>query len=104
MNASYKVRPGSEHRTGGAETEGGGSMTEQLPEGTPPARQARVASSFAAFLPQEYQSGFSSDWLMGLSPFEDRTCAFCYSVKDGKWVAFGPKKTNEQSLICQRTG
>ena len=27
-------------------------MTEQLPEGNPPARQAGVVSSFAAFLPQ----------------------------------------------------
>ena len=79
-------------------------MTEQLPEGKPPARQAGLVSSFAKFLPPEYQSGFSSDWLMGLSPFEDRTCAFCYSVKDGKWVAFGPKKAEERLLVCQKTG
>ncbi|MCY3728714.1 MAG: hypothetical protein OXF97_06945 [Nitrospira sp.] len=79
-------------------------MTEQLPEGNLPARQAGVGSSFADFLPQEYRSGFSSDWLMGLSPFEDRTCSFCYSVKDGRWVAFGPKKADERLLICQRTG
>ena len=79
-------------------------MTEQLPEDNPPARQAGVVSAFAAFLPQEYQSGFSPDWLLGLSPFEDTTCAFCYSVKDGKWVAFGPKKGKKRSLICQRTG
>ena len=88
-------------------------MTEQLPEGNPsedktqerkpPARQGGVVSVFAAFLPQEYQSEFSPDWLMGLSPFEDRTCAFCYSVKDGKWVAFGPKKAEERLLVCQRT-
>ncbi|MCY4612299.1 MAG: hypothetical protein OXB94_01570 [Nitrospira sp.] len=78
-------------------------MTEQLPEDKPSARPAGVVSSFAAFLPLEYQSGFSSDWLMGLSPFEDRTCAFCYSVKDGKWVAFGPKKAEERLLLCQRT-
>ena len=79
-------------------------MTEQLPKDKPSAGQAGVVSSFAAFLPPEYQSGFSSDWLMGLSPFEDLTCAFCYSVKDGKWVAFGPKKADERILICQRTG
>ncbi len=79
-------------------------MTEQRPEDTPPARQAGVVSAFAAFLPSEYQAGFSADWLMGLSPFEDRTCAFCYSVRDGKWVAFGPKKPEERLLICQRTG
>ena len=66
--------------------------------------QAEVASAFAKFLPPEYQSGFSSDWLMGLSPFEDRTCSFCYSVKEGRWVAFGPKKTDERLLICERTG
>ena len=79
-------------------------MTEQLPEGKPPTRKGGVVSSFADFLPPEYQAGFSSDWLMGLSPFEDRTCAFCYSVKEGKWVAFGPKKADEKLLICQRTG
>ena len=79
-------------------------MTEQLPKDNPPERRTGVVSSFAAFLPPEYQSGFSSDWLMGLSPFEDRTCAYCYSVKDGKWVAFGLKKADERLLTCQRTG
>ena len=79
-------------------------MTDQLPEGKPSARQAGVVSSFAAFLPQEYQSGFSAEWLMGLSPFEDTTCAWCYSVRDGKWVAFGPRKTDERVLLCQRMG
>jgi hypothetical protein len=79
-------------------------MTEQAPEGQPPARQAGMVSAFAAFLPPEYQSGFSSDWLMGLSPFEDRTCSRCYSVKEGKWVAFGSMGADERLLICERTG
>ena len=102
------------HRTGVAETGGGGRMTQQLPEGnpsedktqerTPLAHKGGVVSSFAEFLPSEYQSGFSSDWLMGLSPFEDRACVFCYSVRKGKWVSFGLKKAEERLLTCQRMG
>jgi hypothetical protein len=43
------------------------------------------ATGFAAFLPADYQKGFSAEWLMGLSPFGDRPCATCYSVREGQW-------------------
>ncbi|MDR4460272.1 MAG: hypothetical protein MRJ67_07110 [Nitrospirales bacterium] len=62
-----------------------------------------VASGFAAFLPAEYREGFSPDWLGGLSPFEDRTCARCFSVRQGEWVAFGPPKVDERLLTCERS-
>lgn len=61
-----------------------------------------VTSGFAAFLPAEYRGIFSPDWLIGLSPFEDRTCSSCFSVRQGEWVAFGPPKVDERFLICER--
>lgn len=63
---------------------------------------APLATGFAAFLPLEYQDGFSIEWLMGLSPFEDRTCASCYSVRQGQWVSFGVKDVQEDQLKCER--
>jgi len=60
-------------------------------------------SGFAAFLPREYRGDFSRDWVMGLSPFEDLTCASCYSVQQGQWVSFGERPADERLLKCERT-
>jgi hypothetical protein len=59
-------------------------------------------AGFAAFLPPEYRGEFSRDWLMGLSPFADDTCASCYSVQRGQWVRFGERAADERILKCER--
>lgn len=59
-------------------------------------------SGFAAFLPPEYRGDFSPEWLAGLSPFTDNTCAGCYAVQGGEWVSFGGKPIEELSLACER--
>ena len=41
---------------------------------------------------------------MELGSFVDRTCSPCYSVKDGKWVAFGPKKTEGAVIDLSKDG
>lgn len=58
-------------------------------------------SGFLAFLPQEYQGEFSRDWIMGLSPFVDQTCAQCFTVRQGEWVGLAREEFNEQSLKCE---
>ena len=61
-----------------------------------------TSTAFAAFLPPDYREGFSPEWIMGLSPFEDRTCANCYSVRDGHWVTFGPTNAEKRLFTCER--
>ena len=61
------------------------------------------AAGFDVFLPAEYRGKFSREWLMGLSPFEDRTCGSCYSVQQGQWITFGPREAEERFLKCERT-
>jgi hypothetical protein len=57
---------------------------------------------FAAFLPEQYRGKFSRDWLMGLSPFGDDTCATCISVRQGQWVSFGMREAEERFFKCER--
>jgi hypothetical protein len=59
-------------------------------------------SGFASFLPEQYRGEFSQDWLMGLSPFEDNTCAVCFPVRQGQWVTFGMREAEEQFFKCER--
>jgi hypothetical protein len=54
-----------------------------------------------AFLPKEYQGEFSREWIMGLSPFYDQTCAQCFTVKHGKWVGFGTQEFDASALKCE---
>lgn len=58
---------------------------------------------FMAFLPKEYQGEFSREWIVGLSPFEDHTCARCFSVRQGQWMSFGMREAEEGFLKCERT-
>jgi hypothetical protein len=59
-------------------------------------------SGFASFLPEQYRGEFSQDWLMGLSPFEDNSCATCFSVRRGQWVRFGVSNADKQIFQCER--
>jgi hypothetical protein len=68
----------------------------------PDRQSVPLATGFAAFLPPDYQGGFSSEWLMGLSPFDDRTCVSCYSVQQEQWVTVGPREAEERILKCER--
>lgn len=58
-------------------------------------------SGFMAFLPKEYQGEFSREWIMGLSPFYDQTCAQCFTVQRGKWIGLGPQEFDESALKCE---
>ncbi len=58
-------------------------------------------SSFMAFLPKGYQGEFSQDWIMGLSPFDDQTCARCFTVQQGKWIGLGPWEFEQSVLKCE---
>ena len=60
-------------------------------------------SGFTAFLPEQYRGEFLQDWLMGLSPFGDNTCASCFSVRQGQWVSVGLREAEERFLKCERT-
>jgi len=58
-------------------------------------------SGFIAFLPLEYQGEFSRDWIMGLSPFDDQTCAQCFTVRQGKWMRWDSQVFDESVLKCE---
>lgn len=58
-------------------------------------------SGFMAFLPKEYQGEFSGEWIMGLSPFYDQSCARCFTVRQGRWVGFGSQEFDESALKCE---
>ena len=58
-------------------------------------------SGFMAFLPKEYQGEFSREWIMGLSPFYDQTCAQCLTVQRGQWVGLGSQEFDERALKCE---
>jgi hypothetical protein len=58
-------------------------------------------SGFMAFLPKEYQGDFSREWIMGLSPFYDQTCALCFTVQQGKWIGVGSQEFDERALKCE---
>ncbi len=60
-----------------------------------------ASSGFMAFLPKEYQGEFSREWIMGLSPFYDQTCAQCFTVQQGKWIGLGPPSFDEAALKCE---
>jgi len=60
-----------------------------------------LRSSFQVFLPKEYREEFSREWLMGLSPFYDQTCAQCFTVQQGKRIGLGPQEFDEASLRCE---
>lgn len=62
---------------------------------------AAPSSGFMAFLPKEYQGEFSCDWIMGLSPFYDQTCARCFTVRQGKWIGLGSQEFDESTLKCE---
>jgi hypothetical protein len=57
-------------------------------------------SGFMAFLPKEYQGEFSREWIMGLSPFYDQTCAQCFTVQQGKWIGLG-QEFDGSALRCE---
>ncbi|MGE0644793.1 MAG: hypothetical protein AB7P24_14075 [Nitrospira sp.] len=59
------------------------------------------SSGFMAFLPYEYQGKFSREWIMDLSPFDDQTCAKCFTVHNGKWVDLGSQRFDESALKCE---
>ncbi|MBA5867321.1 MAG: hypothetical protein GDA67_11580 [Nitrospira sp. CR1.3] len=63
-------------------------------------RPQSVQSGFTAFLPQEYQGEFSPDWIMGLSPLYDQTCAQCFTVRQGTWIGLGKREFDESALTC----
>lgn len=52
--------------------------------------------------PKEYQGEFSRDWILGLSPFYDQTCAQCFTVRQGKWIGLEPQEISEDALKCAR--
>lgn len=58
-------------------------------------------SGFMDFLPKEYQGEFAREWIMGLSPFYDQTCAQCFTVQRGRWVGFGSQTFDESELKCE---
>lgn len=58
-------------------------------------------SGFMTFLPKEYQGKFSRDWIMGLSPFYDQTCARCFTVQQGQWISVKPQELDESALKCE---
>ncbi len=75
---------------------------ERLSEGRSQAEAVRSArAAFQAFLPKEYQEGFSRDWLMGLSPFDDRTYGQCLTVLDGQWIGIRRPSVAAALLKCE---